>query len=84
MAESFGVGPKIPKSRVAGRWSCFSVDPNSASLSCLQIANRSASRQLGFLNLSCLVGKFLSFSLREMPVKASSFVRDTLIPYPNK
>ena len=42
VADSFGAGPKTPKSRVAGRgsrvagrWSCFSVDPNSTSLSCL-------------------------------------------------
>ena len=36
-------------------WSYFSIDPSSAPQSCLPMASWSASHQLGFWNLLCLV-----------------------------
>ena len=80
VADSFGAGPKTPKSRVAGRGllELFLGRPLFNFSVMFVNSQLSASRQLGFLNLSCLVGKFLSFGLRDKPVKASSFARDTL------
>ena len=41
-------------------WSCFKVDARSTPQSCLLIANWSASCQLGFLSLLCLVDIFVA------------------------